>query len=213
MESPLCPRDPAGHETRAAQDMKPLLSDFSLAMRLNELKRFPIQLGLPGYTAPEILLNMEPTMQSDIFSAGAVGSAWLRLFFMTVKQQPFSDAEVASAISNNITRKIQLDHDEFSANPKLPLGCIRGRPYLRALALAGVADLNQQNARFGEASDDDQMLRVPCQFASPLPSQLRKDLLEGLMERSPLSRLDASSALAHEFLQQAWGPGDKTTKK
>ena len=52
--------------------MRPVLSDFSLAMRLSDLKRFPIQLGHPGYTAPEILLNMEPTMQSDIFSAGGV---------------------------------------------------------------------------------------------------------------------------------------------
>ena len=52
--------------------MRPVLSDFSLSMRLSDLKRFPIQLGHPGYTAPEILLNMEPTMQSDIFSAGGV---------------------------------------------------------------------------------------------------------------------------------------------
>eukprot|EP00435_Cladocopium_sp_Y103_P004595 s5015_g1.t1 len=124
-------------------DMKPLLSDFSLAMRLSELKRFPIQLGYPGYTAPEILLNMEPTMQSDIFSAGAV------LFFMIVKQQPFADPDVATAISNNITHKIPLEHDELKNSPKL------------------------------------------------------KDLLEGLMERSPVSRLDATSALAHDFVQQA----------
>ena len=61
-----------GESLGVRQDMKPLFSDFSLAMRLSKLKRCPIQLGSPGYTAPEILLNMEPTMQSDVFSAGAV---------------------------------------------------------------------------------------------------------------------------------------------
>lgn len=123
-------------------DMRPVLSDFSLAMRLSDLKRFPIQLGHPGYTAPEILLNMEPTMQSDIFSAGGV------LFFMVVKQQAFADAEVVTAVNNNVMRKIPLDHEEFKLYPKL------------------------------------------------------KELVEGLMERSPLSRLDAATALMHESLQQ-----------
>lgn len=55
------------------------MADFSLALHLNELKRRPVHLGRPGYTAPEVLLNMEPTLQSDLFSVGAVwleGKPW-----------------------------------------------------------------------------------------------------------------------------------------
>ncbi|CAK9099763.1 unnamed protein product [Durusdinium trenchii] len=130
-----------------APDLKPTYSDFSLATRLAELKRRPIQLGYPGYTAPEILLNMEPTLQSDVFAVGAV------LFFMMAKQQPFSELEVGTAVNSCIKQSIQLDqYEDFQASHDL------------------------------------------------------KELLEGLMERSPLARLDASRALKFAFLNQALTP-------
>lgn len=40
---------------------------------------------------------------------------------MVVKQQPFADAEVVSAVNNNVMRKIPLDHEEFKLYPKLQL--------------------------------------------------------------------------------------------
>ena len=45
---------------------------------------------------------------------------------MIVKQQPFADSDVATAISNNITHKISLEHTEFQNSPKLPLNCTEG---------------------------------------------------------------------------------------
>eukprot|EP00913_Durusdinium_trenchii_P001712 g1584.t1 len=100
-----------------AKDLKPTYSDFSLATRLAELKRRPIQLGYPGYTAPEILLNMEPTLQSDVFAVGAV------LFFMMAKQQPFSELEVGTAVNSCIKQSIQLDqYEDFQASHDLKPG-------------------------------------------------------------------------------------------
>lgn len=40
---------------------------------------------------------------------------------MVVKQQPFADAEVVTAVNNNVMRKIPLDHEEFKLYPKLQL--------------------------------------------------------------------------------------------
>ena len=40
---------------------------------------------------------------------------------MVVKQQPFADAEVVTAVNNNVMRKIPLDHEEFQLYPKLQL--------------------------------------------------------------------------------------------
>jgi hypothetical protein len=50
----------------------------------------------------------------------------IRLFFMIVQQQPFADSDVATAISNNITHKISLEHNEFKNSPKLFLNCTEG---------------------------------------------------------------------------------------
>ena len=55
---------------------RPQLCDFGVATRLSEVRKRPVHCGPAGGTAPEILLNMEPTTQSDIFSAGCV---WLGL--------------------------------------------------------------------------------------------------------------------------------------
>ena len=45
---------------------------------------------------------------------------------MIVKQQPFADSDVATAISNNITHKISLEHNEFKNSLKLFLNCTEG---------------------------------------------------------------------------------------
>ena len=65
-------RDVKPENVLLSLDMRPLLSDFGVATRLSDVRKRPIQCGPAGCTAPEILLNMEPTTQSDIFSAGCV---------------------------------------------------------------------------------------------------------------------------------------------
>ena len=49
------------------------------------------------------------------------------------------------------------------------------------------------------------VMKSPTSNPSPFELLSRKELLEGLMERSPLARLDASRALKFAFLNQAHG--------
>ena len=67
----VCHRD-VKPENVLLSNSRPLLCDFGVATRLSEVRKRPIHCGPAGFTAPEILLNMEPTTQSDVFSAGCV---------------------------------------------------------------------------------------------------------------------------------------------
>lgn len=98
----VCHRD-VKPENVLLSNSRPLLCDFGVATRLSEVRKRPIHCGPAGFTAPEILLNMEPTTQSDVFSAGCV------LFFMILKQRPFCDPDLATAVNSALTRKINLD--------------------------------------------------------------------------------------------------------
>ncbi|CAE6939713.1 unnamed protein product [Symbiodinium sp. CCMP2456] len=98
----VCHRD-VKPENVLVSNSRPLLCDFGVATRLSEVRKRPIHCGPAGFTAPEILLNMEPTTQSDVFSAGCV------LFFMILKQRPFCDPDLATAVNSALTRKINLD--------------------------------------------------------------------------------------------------------
>ena len=50
---------------------QPILADFGLSMRYEELNKEQVAVGTPGFAAPEVAVHGRPHVRSDIFSLGA----------------------------------------------------------------------------------------------------------------------------------------------
>jgi serine/threonine protein kinase len=148
-------------------DGTPVLSDFGITARINDMRAMDKRCGSPGYAAPEILGGSIYGSKVDVFSAGVV------LYFCMSGVMPFAGPDVGSVLRRTLRCKVKFESQHFDVISKqmkrLVLMLVTKEPTDRVTSEAGFKHFQSVYAR----RTDGNNLNSPTNTLRSLESRLQ----------------------------------------